>query len=71
MAPTMKCKSEGKLQYFIAEVLLHEGEGVVARKPSSQYLHGLSDELLKFKVCPPLLSSLSLPLVFKRARIGE
>ena len=45
----VECRSEDHLDDFEAAILQDGGEGVMLRKPRSEYTHGRSSDLLKIK----------------------
>ena len=49
-AARVLCAHRRRLAYALQQVLADGGEGVVLRKPASQYEHGRSTNLIKLKV---------------------
>ena len=46
----MRCKGKQSVRRLTDGIMTNGGEGVVLRKPHSSYIHGRTDELIKFKV---------------------
>lgn len=45
------CTNQIHLTKALQQIINDEGEGVILRKPNSEYEHGRSTALLKLKVC--------------------
>lgn len=50
MVHRVLCEDKDHMEFYLNEILVDDGEGIVARHPRSLYINGRTDQVLKLKV---------------------
>ncbi len=71
IAPRCLCKSKDQLSVNLQRIIADGGEGVFLRQPKSEYSHGRSLSLLKFKVRHCGIHEQIIVIIFIKASRGD